>query len=249
MQSMPPTLKKPEIKPLATFPVSWSFNDERFLSEAKTTLFAAEKRRLMRISRGRETLPTPVLNPWEQRELEDCSCYWLIHGIHEAGHAVVAFVLGFTPKFIRIKSLEWPFVTSSRYECVQKDSLWKELPESERGEFARCQVSMKAGGLAAQGIFLPPPLIRDGAESDFKEALDDWCKKLIGSKKDTDEWVRMLNATLRKATMRAEKIINEYREATLALAAESVSRSALSGKHVVEILNSHGVERNLKEWK
>ena len=122
-----------------------------------------------------------------------------------------------------------------------------ELPAQARDEYLKAEVSWLAGALTAQSILLPPPLDSGIAGSDFENACN-CCEHLIGPKCASEEWVRALNAILRQATLRAEEIISEHREATLALASQSVSSSALSGRSIIEILTSHGVKRHVNEW-
>ena len=247
LPSLPyPFSKSHTVAPFRMFPISNGLYDSSMRNRIETMLHKAEEDRFQRISTGRASLSKAALEALEEDEFEGFHYWWKPQAIHEAGHAVVAFVLGFTPRVIKVNSF-FCGKAHSRYENCQERLLWKKLPPQERDECLKCEVSWLAGGLVAQAILLPPPLDSGAARADFRDACKR-CMTLIESESTRDERGQMLNAILRQATLRAEEIVSENREAILSLAAESVSASALSGRRILEILASHGVERRQNGW-
>ena len=172
--------------------------------------------------------------------------YWRLDAAHEAGHAIVAFALGWRPKFIRVSASELDSIPS-RYENAEGENDWRKLPQEKWHDYWDCEIAMKAGGIAAQKFLVLGALDFTMAKWDFREAVD-LSVQMVDPFDDRTEPLPVHKYIITRAASRAEEIVGQNREAVLDVACEALKASALGGKRIEEIFKERGVKRLRDCW-
>lgn len=227
--------------PLA-FPLTQAGRDEGFQHAAVNELFGAARLRGERLAKRKRARPQ---EPFDSEFDESDFWRWTLHAVHEAGHAIVAFELGWKPDRVRIAHEPH---TASRYDSIQSDDLLDRLPQSKHRDYWECVLAMKAGGIAAQKFLLPGKINPRMAEFDFTEAVD-ISLRLIGPLREKASPLKTLNQLLRQATARAEEIVGRNRKAVSELACESLKNGLVRGERIERILRAHGAAPQKESWE
>ena len=234
-----------------TFPIVQLGDEDGFRAFAREELEKATKRRSVQVRIDEAARPKgedPFRDCWGHNDDKHLWDVWIPRAAHEAGHAVVAFVLGWKPAFVRVCYFGDEM---SRYESTGKHDCWKKLPSKKRREYWECELALKAGAIAAQKVLLPDALDYRIATIDFEEALE-LGMRLVGAVPLGTNPLPSLNRLLIQAAGQAERIVEENREAVLAVAREALVgcgiESQLRGGRIEEIFEAHGVAVQRPRW-
>jgi ATP-dependent Zn protease len=163
--------------------------------------------------------------------------------IHEAGHVVVAYVLGLAYKKVALTHDEVE-ETVKYGHVIGPDPAYEYDHDSlhERRSKVRAKCIACCAGLAAEHVFFAVPLNTDNenAEVDFQNIIEyEWSGELHirgkhnGFIGDAETW-RYISCLL----VEAKQLVNRHRGAIQRLADILVERKKLSGEEVEELLNA-----------
>lgn len=229
-----------------SFPVRGSICDISFAKDGEQRLLAASQHRsaLQAVEDSEEEFlgPASYEHLWPR---------WAECALHEGGHAVVAYVLGWTPAFVSVDT--GPMGKgANRYESAEEEDFHERLPAEILPAYFAAEMAMKAGGIAAQAILWPEKLKHALALHDVREARDIAFKMLREDGTEPEPSVAYCAALERKleeASETACRIVAANRTAVLEAACLVLREGIIEGNEVCSLFERHGVARENVLWR